>query len=96
MELIEFPEQTIVFAKDQPQYRPLPAHRFAGDPTGRIAFCWSLSWRERWLVLLRGRIWHEVLTFNESLQPQLLRTDKPEMTLPVAERDRASVSGKRE
>lgn len=28
MKLIEFPEQTTVIAKDQPQYNPLPAHQF--------------------------------------------------------------------
>ena len=26
MDLIEFKEQTVVIAKDQPEYRPLPAH----------------------------------------------------------------------
>jgi len=30
----------------------LPAHRFAGDPQGRIAFCWKLTFRERLRVLL--------------------------------------------
>ena len=27
MKIIEFPEQTLVIAKDQPEYQPLPAHR---------------------------------------------------------------------
>lgn len=79
MNLIEFPEQTVIIAKDQPEYLPLPAHRFAGDTQGRIAFCWQLTWRERLVVLFRGRIWHEVLTFNHPLQPQLLTVTKPEM-----------------
>ena len=77
MELIEFPEQTVVIAKDQPQYKPLPAHQFK-DAEGRIAFCWKLSWRERLRVLLTGQVWHQVLTFNTALQPQLLSTEKPE------------------
>lgn len=81
MEIIPFPEQTTVYAKDQPQYRPLPAYRF-GDDEGRIACCWSLSWRERFLVLFTGRIWQQVLTFNRALQPQLLTVEKPEMTTP--------------
>jgi len=72
MELIEFPEQTVMIAKNQPEYRPLPAHRFANDPSGRIAFCWSLTWWERLRLL-----WHEVLTFERPLQPQLLTVDKP-------------------
>ena len=81
MTLIEFPEQTVVISKDQPEYMPLPAHRFADDPQGRIAFCWQLTWRERLAVLWRGVVWQQVLTFNQSLQPQLLGVDKPEMQL---------------
>lgn len=79
MELVTFPEQTVVIAKDQPQYRPLPAYRYSQDPEGRIACCWSLTWRERLRVLLTGHIWHQVLTFNAPLQPQLLTTEKPKM-----------------
>lgn len=78
MNLIDFPEQNTVFAKDQPQYRALPARRF-GDSEGRIACCWSLTWRERLRVLWTGCIWHQVLTFNQPLQPQLLTVEKPEM-----------------
>lgn len=32
-------------------------------------------------VLWRGTIWHQVLTFNQPLQPQLLSVDKPEMPI---------------
>jgi hypothetical protein len=78
-ELIEFPEQTVVFAKEQPEYRPLPAYRFQHDPTGSIVCCWKLNWRDRIKVLFTGKIWHHILTFNQPLQPQLLVIDKPEM-----------------
>jgi len=78
MKLLSFPEQTVVIAKDQPEYLSLPAHQF-NDPNGRIAFCWQLSWKERFQVLWRGVLWHQVLTFHKSLQPQLLTTDKPDM-----------------
>lgn len=81
MRLIEFQEQTCVIAKDQPQYNPLPARRFAGKD-GRIACCWRLSLWERLTVLFTGVVWHQVLTFNEPLQPQLLTVDKPEMREP--------------
>lgn len=82
MELIEFPEQTVVIAKDQPEYRPLPAHRF-GDDQGTIACCWSLTFWERLRVLFSGKIWHQVLTFNQPLQPQLLTVEKPVMNLDM-------------
>lgn len=78
MDIIEFPEQTVIYAKDQPEYRPLPAYQFH-DSEGRIVCCWRLSWRERIKVLFSGVLWHEILTFNQSLQPQLLSVDKPDM-----------------
>jgi len=76
--LVEFPEQTCVIAKNQAEYLPLPAHRF-GDDEGRIACCWKLTLLERIKILFTGRIWHQVLTFNDPLQPQLLTVEKPEM-----------------
>lgn len=78
MKPIEFPEQSIVIAKDQPEYLPLPAHQF-NDAEGRIACCWKLSWLERLKVLFSGLIWHQVLTFNGPLQPQMLTVEKPSM-----------------
>lgn len=79
MKLIEFPEQTIVIAKDQPEYLPLPAWCMPNDPEGRIVCCWKLTDAERQRVLETGEIWHHILTFNQPLQPQLLSVDKPEM-----------------
>lgn len=79
MKIIEFPEQTVVIAKDQPQYHPLPAYRYNDPVQGRIACCWELSWKERFKVLLTGKVWHQILTFNNPLQPQKLTVEKPEM-----------------
>ena len=79
LDLVEFPEQTLVYAKDQPEYRPLPAYKDARDPQGRIVCCWQLNGYARLRVLFTGRVWHTVLTFNQALQPQLLEVDKPGM-----------------
>jgi hypothetical protein len=77
MKLIEFPEQTVVIAKDQDPYLPLPAFKF---PDGRIVCCWQLSWKEIVRLIFGERlIWHQVLTFNAPLQPQKLTVEKPEM-----------------
>jgi hypothetical protein len=87
-ELVEFPEVTVIIAKDQPQYRPLPAHRVPGDPQGRIVFCWKLNFLARLRVLFTGELWHQVLTFNHPLQPQQLDAVKPDMApapVPQAE-----------
>lgn len=78
MRLIEFPGQNVVFAKDQPEYLPLPAYRVPNDQYGRIVCCWDLSWRERFRLLWSGKLWHTVMTFNQALQPQLLEAQRPE------------------
>lgn len=77
MQLIEFPEQNVVIAKDQPQYLPFPAFRL-DDPEGTLIGCWKLGFMERIRVLFSGIIWHSILTFKGPLQPQLLSTEKPE------------------
>jgi len=74
MKPIEFDNQNVVFAQDQPEYQPLPAFR---QDDGHIVCCWRLTWRERWAVLFKGVIWHSVLTFNNPLQPQMLMVDNP-------------------
>ena len=79
MNLIQFPEQTVVIGKDQPEYIPLPAWRLKHDPIGRVVCCWKLSWIERLKLLLTGILWHEVLTFNKPFQPIRLAIEKPNM-----------------
>jgi len=71
---IEFPEQNCVYAKDQPEYLPLPVHK---TPDGMVISCWALTWRERLKVAFTGRMWWSVLTFNHPLQPQLPSVDRP-------------------
>ena len=78
-ELVTFPEANVTYAENQPEYRPLPCHRYRNDPTGRIVFCWKLGWVHRAKLVLTGRLWHEVMTFGQPLQPQLLLIDKPEI-----------------
>lgn len=76
MTLIEFPEQTVVIAKDQPEYNPLPAYQY-NDKEGTIVCCWKLSFKERIKLLFTGKLWHHILTFHQSLQPQLLQVNSP-------------------
>lgn len=79
MQLVDFPETNTIIAKDQPQYNPMPAYVDGCDAQGRIICCWHVSFWEAIKILFRGEIWHQVLTFNQSIQPQLLTVDKPEM-----------------
>jgi len=56
-----------VYAKDQPQYLPLPA---LPNPDGNgICTRWRLSWAERWRIFRTGNLYLEVLTFSQKLQP---------------------------
>lgn len=68
--------QEVVFADDQPEYLPLPAHR---DNYGTVTARWHMSWRERVRVLLSGDIWLSILTFNHPLQPHTISTTPPEV-----------------
>jgi hypothetical protein len=56
----------VVFAEHQPEYVPLPAYK---EADGRITTRWSLSVIERIEVLLDGRMWLQVSTFNHPRQP---------------------------
>lgn len=66
MKPIEFPQQNTVIAKDQPPYMPLPAFR---SEDGEVTACWGMDWRERLRVLVTGRVYVTLLTFNRPVTP---------------------------
>ena len=74
MKPIKFKEANFTFAIHQPEYLPLPAWR---GNDGTVISCWRFSWRERLKLLITGKIWLKVLTFNQPLQPQRLDVDRP-------------------
>lgn len=78
MKPIKFPEQNIVFAEDQDEYKSLPAHK-VDEPEGRVIFCQQLSFTERIRVLFTGQIWCCLMTFNQPLQPSFFTTDKSDL-----------------
>ncbi len=55
----------VVFAKDQPQYKQLPANVCAG----KVETKWALTWKERITLLLTGNMYLTVMTFDQQLQP---------------------------
>lgn len=73
MNPIEFPQQNTVFAKDQPEYLPLPAHR--SDDGMTVTACWGMSWRERLRILWTGRVYVSLLTFGRPLTPSIVSTE---------------------
>lgn len=73
MKPIEFPEQNVVVAKDQPEYIPLPAYVSPG-PTAGVTSCWELSPEDLAEVQRTGRVFVTQLTFGGPLQPVRLGT----------------------
>lgn len=71
---IQFPETNVVYAKEQPQYLQLPAYKY---DNGHMITCWQLTWFERLRILITGKLWLEVLTFNRPLQPLKPGVEKP-------------------
>ncbi len=66
----------VVFAKDQPQYTPLPAIKFED---GLVVTRWKLSFWERLHVLFGGSVYLGLLTFKYPLQPIRMSTKVDEV-----------------
>lgn len=79
MKTITFKESNRDYAANQPEYGTLPCWRSVQDREGRVVCLWQLTWKERLWVLFTGHVWHQILTFEKPLQPQLLTVEKPEM-----------------
>jgi hypothetical protein len=82
MKPIEFPEANIVFAKDQPEYQPLPTFKNE-SPQGEVISCWKLSGKERWRIFFTGKLWVQLLSFNKPLTPSYFTTIKKEVIQTV-------------
>ncbi len=68
----------IVFAKDQPEYLPLPV--LPVESGMQIVTRWRLDWRERLRVLFSGDLYLWVMTFGKPLQPVMLEANRPQIT----------------
>ena len=77
MKPIEFKDCNVIFAKHQPEYLPLPAHK-SQDSVGLVTTCWELTWRERFIILFSGHLFLQQMTFNTPLQPQKPSVRRPE------------------
>ena len=65
-----------IYAKDQPEYQPLPVWKAEG---GTTLSRWHLTWRERLIAFFRGDVYLWIETFNKPLQPVSLQVERPEM-----------------
>jgi hypothetical protein len=73
-----FKHQNTVYAKDQPEYIPLPALKIE-SPNGEVVSCWKLSLSERLQVLFTGRVWLSLSTFNKPLTPSFMAVNRKEV-----------------
>lgn len=71
---VDFPEAMVEFAKNQPEYQPLPAHV---DDQGIVTSCWELTPAEICEIIKTKRIWLRSLTFGNALQPLLPQVEHP-------------------
>jgi hypothetical protein len=65
----------VVYAKDQPEYLPLPA---LVTREGLVTSCWELNDYERKVIAEGGCISLSLLTFNQPLQPIILTVQPKE------------------
>lgn len=76
-----FQSLEVVFAKDQPEYLPLPALPVnSSDETGTVVTRWKLTWKERFRVLFGGDLYLWMLTFGKPLQPVRPTFNPPEVS----------------
>lgn len=78
MKPIEFKHQNIVFAKNQPEYLPLPALKIKGDE-GYVVSCWKMTFFERIKVLFTGKVWLSLMSFNKPLTPSIMSVNRKEI-----------------
>ncbi len=79
MKPVSFPEVNKTYAKDQPEYQPLPGYYEKEGPRGEFVTCWELSFRERLRILFKGKLWVCLLTFHNPLTPSFFTTKKSEV-----------------
>lgn len=83
MKPIKFPYANTTFAKNQPEYIPLPAW----TDGNQVVSGWSLSLRERFRLLFSGVLWIRQVTYGQPLQPLRPQTLSPFPKMPMVPND---------
>jgi hypothetical protein len=74
MKPIKFKQQNCTYAQHQPEYLPLPAHK---NKENIVTTCWKSSFIEKIIFLMTGKIWVQIMSFNNPLQPQKINIKNP-------------------
>ena len=75
MKPIRFKGCNSTYAKDQPEYLPLPVYK----TDGMVVSCWKMGFMERIISLVTGKVYFALMTFNRPLQPQKASVRKKEL-----------------
>ena len=75
MKAVKFKHCNIAYAENQEEYETLHGLKLDSEK-GEFIFCMKLSFWERLRVLFLGRIWVSLLTFNSSLTPSFISTNR--------------------
>ena len=78
MKPIKFKHQNVEFAKNQDEYNTLPALRI-DSPQGEVISCWKLSIIERVKLLISGKIWLSLMSFNKPLTPSFMSVNRKDV-----------------
>ena len=78
MKAIEFKEQNGALSRKDSPLRPIPIFK---DPSekAQVVSCWKLSFKERMRLLLLGKLWVSIITYNNPVQPSLFSTRKEDV-----------------
>jgi len=74
MKPIEFKQQNIVIAKDQPQYGSLPAF-ISSTPQGDVISCWEPTDEEIEMIVKEKKIYIKMLAMRKPLTPLYVTAD---------------------
>jgi len=77
MNAIKFKDCNVEFAKNQKEYKTLPA--FRDTENGIVITCYKLSLIDLLKVVFTRRVWLGQMTFNEPLQPQKLSVNRKDL-----------------
>jgi len=76
MKAVDFKGVNVIFAKNQPQYKNLPAMRL---PDGQVITCWELEEGDLKIIKKNGgKFYISISTFNNDLQPLMVMADLSE------------------
>jgi hypothetical protein len=76
MKPVKFKECNVVYAEGQDEYNSLPCLK---DDKGDVVICQQMTLRERLRVLVTGKVWLHLMTFNKPLTPHYMTTNKDEL-----------------